>query len=143
WPGEVDLDAVLWDLARHLQTGTRLHDELKAAPAGSEYREQVDHARTALGACLMHVRHGAERLAALAHRVEAFDRELSEPARRAELEKARELRARSDAEQAERLAAAAAEVDAITPELGGVADQALSVLDAYDELPRMRPELHG
>ncbi|WP_139281946.1 hypothetical protein [Rhodococcus zopfii] len=143
WLPEIDLDAALWELAQHLLAGIRLRDELKTASAGPEYREQVEQARTALGACLMNVRKGANTLAALAHRVEVFDRMLSEPARRAEFEEARELRARSDAEQMGRLAAAVADALAIAPALGEVADRAAGALDAYDELPKMCPELHG
>ena len=92
WLIDVDLDAALWDLAQHVQAGTRLHAELKTAPDGPEYHDQLDRARAARGACLVHVRGGADRLASLAHRVEAFDRELSEPTRRAELETTRQLR---------------------------------------------------
>lgn len=40
WLPDVDLDAALWDLARHLETGTRLHDVLAAAPVGLEYLDR-------------------------------------------------------------------------------------------------------
>ncbi|MGV9748092.1 hypothetical protein ACWDTG_24780 [Rhodococcus zopfii] len=143
WMTDVDLDAALWDLAQHVQAGTRLHAELKAAPDGPEYRGQIDQARAAHAECLMHVRGGADRLVGLAQRVEAFDRELSEPARRAELEKSRELRAQRDAERAARLSVVVTEVEAIEPALGGVVDRATGVLDAYDELPKNPSELHG
>ncbi|MFD6677264.1 hypothetical protein ACFWDA_23245 [Rhodococcus zopfii] len=143
WMTDVDLDAALWDLAQHVQAGTRLHAELKAAPDGPEYRDEIDRARAAHGECLMHVRGGADRLVGLVQRVEAFDRELSEPARRAELEKSRELRAQRDAERAARLSVVVTEVEAIEPALGGVVDRATGVLDAYDELPKNPSELHG
>ncbi|MEE2062208.1 hypothetical protein [Rhodococcus artemisiae] len=135
WLADFDLDAALWDLARHLHSAIRLRDELGTVPARLEQDTQVERARAALQTCVVHVEEGAERLAALADRVEAFDRELAAPARRVELEKARELRAQRDAEQIGRLSAAAAEVEAIEPALGGVADQVTGVLDAYDELP--------
>lgn len=62
WLAEVDLDVALWDLAQHLETGTRLHDVLDAAPAGLEYREQIERARAALDGCLTHLVAGADRL---------------------------------------------------------------------------------
>ncbi|MGU3586938.1 hypothetical protein ACLBYD_27780 [Rhodococcus sp. C26F] len=34
WLPDVDLDAALWDLARHLEIGTRLHHVLGGAPVG-------------------------------------------------------------------------------------------------------------
>jgi len=139
WLDEIDLHAALWDLAQHLQTGTQLRNELESAPAEVENREQVDEARTALGACLMHMREGADRLAGLAHRISVFDRELAAPARRAELEKVRAVRAQKDAEQVGRLAAVAAKFEAIEPALGEVADRATGVLDAYDELQENHP----
>ncbi|NLU65030.1 hypothetical protein HCA61_22595 [Rhodococcus sp. HNM0563] len=138
WLAEANLDAALWDLARHLKTGTRLHDVLEAAPVGLEYREQVERARAALDGCLAHLRAGADRLTGLVSRVEALDMELTAPARRAELEVMRELRARRDAEQMSRLSAAAAEVETIEPVFGDVADSVTGVLDAYDELPQKR-----
>jgi len=136
WLTDVDLDAALWDLAQHLETGTRLHDVLQAAPVGLEYHEQVEQARAALDGCLVHLRAGADRLTGLVGRVEALDVELTAPVRRAELEMMRELRARHDAEQMRRLSAAAAEVEFIAPVFGDVVDRAAGVLDAYDELPK-------
>lgn len=136
WLADFDLDAALWDLSRHLHSAIRLRDELGTVPARLEQDAQVERARAALETCVVHVEEGAERLAALADRVEAFDRELAAPARRVELEKARELRAQRDAEQIGRLSAAAAEVEAIEPVLGGVTDRVTGVLDAYDELPK-------
>lgn len=136
WLVDVDLDAALWDLGQHLETGTRLHDVLEAAPVGLEYHEQVESARAALAGCLAHLRAGADRLTGLVGRVEALDAELTAPARRAELEMMRELRARHDAEQLRRLSAVAAEVETIEPAFGDVADKATGVLDAYDELPK-------
>ena len=138
WLAEVDLDAALWDLAQHLETGTRLHDVLDAAPVGLEYREQVERARAALDGCLAHLSGGADRLTGLVGRVEALDMELTAPVRRAELEAMRELRARCDAEQMRRLSTAAAEVESIDPAFGDVADAVTGVLDAYDELPKKR-----
>ncbi|MBS9376598.1 hypothetical protein [Rhodococcus sp. B50] len=136
WLPGVDLDAALWDLARHLETGTRLHDALAGAPVGLEYREQIERARAALDGCLGHLRAGADRLTGLVGRVEALDMELTAPVRRAELEELRELRARRDAEQMSRLSAATADVESIDPAFGDVADAATGVLDAYDELPK-------
>lgn len=138
WLPDVDLGAALWDLARHLKTGTRLHDVLVAAPVGLEYLEQVERARAALDGCLVHLRAGADRLAGLVGRVEVLDMELLAPVRRAALEEMRELRARRDAEQMKRLSAATADVESIDPAFGDVADAVTGVLDAYDELPKRR-----
>lgn len=138
WLAGFDLDGALWELARYLRSGIRLRDRLGTGPSTPALDEQVVQSRAALEKCVVRVREGADRLASLADRVEAFDRELAAPARRAELETARELRAQRNAERMGRLSAATADVEAIEPVLGRVADRMTGVLDAYDEAPRKR-----
>ena len=143
WLTGIDVDAALWNLAEQFNAAVRLDGELRAVydqAAGEsvpDFRGQIDAAEVAVLACTEHLREGAQRLVDIADRVGSFDRELSEPARRAELTKERERKTRRTREQVAKVTAARTAVENIEPVLDNVADIAAGQLDAYDELPKI------
>lgn len=143
WLTGIDLDAALWNIAQQFKAGVHLDAELRGAydqVAGSSvpnFRGQIDTANSAFARCTEKLRESAQRLTEMGRRVESLDRELSEPARRAELAKERERRAHRDREQVARLAAARTELENIEPVIDNVVDIAIGQLDAYEELPKI------
>ncbi|NKS74671.1 hypothetical protein GS531_23300 [Rhodococcus hoagii] len=104
WLTNIDLDAALWDLARHVQIGTTLTAQLHGLAEIDEQHQHDDEAeaaRTSLAAVTDRVRGAAQRLSSLALRVADLDAQLAEPARRAALEA---QRTRSEVAAAQRAA---------------------------------------
>lgn len=143
WLTGIDVDAALWNLAQQFKAGVHLDGELRAVyeqVAGAsvpDFREQIDAAEAAVLSCTERVKAGTQRLVDIADRVDSFDRELAEPARRAELTKERERRTRRTREQVAKLSAARTAVENIEPVLDNVVDIAAGQLDAYGELPKI------
>ncbi|MBT2269598.1 hypothetical protein [Rhodococcus erythropolis] len=142
WLTGVDVDAALWNLAQQFKAGVHLDGELRAVydqvagASAPDFREQIDAAEAAVLACTESLKAGTQRLVDIADRVGSFDRELSEPARRAEL-KERERSTRRAREQVAKLSAARTAVENIEPVLDNVVDVAAGQLDAYGELPKI------
>ncbi|MBP2520954.1 hypothetical protein HG717_01310 [Rhodococcus erythropolis] len=143
WLTGIDVDAALWNLAQQFNAGVHLDGELRAAydqvaeASEPDFRGQIDAAEAAVLSCTERLREGTQRLVDIADRVASFDRELSEPARRAELTKERERNTRRTREQVAKLTAARTAVENIEPVLDNVADIAAGQLDAYGELPKI------
>ncbi len=143
WLTGIDVDAALWNLAQQFKAGVHLDAELRAVydeAAGAsvpDFRGQIDAAEAAVLACTENLREGAQRLTDIAERVDSFDRELSEPARRAALTKERECSTRRTREQVGKLTTARTALENIEPVLDNVVDIATGQLDAYDELPKI------
>lgn len=139
----IDLDAALWNLAEEFRAGVRLDAQLRAVygqVAGSSvpnFQAQVDAAEAAVLACTQRLSRSVQRLVDVADRVGNFDRELSEPARRAALAQERDRKAQHDREQLAKLTGTRAALENIEPIADNVMDIATGQLDGYDDLPKI------
>ncbi|MFE5790853.1 hypothetical protein [Rhodococcus erythropolis] len=143
WLTGIDLDAALWNLAEEFGTGVRLDTELRAVygqVAGSSvpnFRAQVDAAKAAVLACTQRLSGSAQRLVDVADLVGNFDRELSEPVRRAALAQERNRRAQRAREQLAKLTVTRTARENIEPIVDDVVDIATGQLDGYNDLPEI------
>ncbi|NKS85585.1 hypothetical protein GS894_23930 [Rhodococcus hoagii] len=135
WLTDIDLDAAVWDIAQHVRAAFELVRDLPQRDSTDAGEDRFKDSWAALDQCVDRVRAGADRLTALATKVEDLDEQLAQPARRAALDEARARAETAEAERLNRLAQARAKLEAIDPAADTVADQLAGQLAAYAELP--------
>ena len=152
WLTDIDLDAAVWDIAQHVKAAFELARDLPHRGSAHASEDRFEDSWAALGRCVDRVRAGADRLTALATKVEDLDEQLAQPARRAALDEARARAETVEAERLNRLAQTRAKLEAIDPAADTVADRLAGQLAAYAELPidmeqdapgRPQPQLGG